>query len=435
MFVDEINRGDPQNVLQLLDNELYNAGQFVRLGIRIPVMEDGHVSFGRRQKKLEIITAQNPAGTADAKFTSTLELDAAVDNRLLKTYFGNAAGSAGTTLWLEEEPSDPHQEFLRCFRETASRYLGTSAGFTEESTDWLTLYAWIADPQWTDKPILYSGLELADLMICVLGGRFLETYDHERRIVRDWCSSTGLSAMATVEMTETERLKKLQQSVATFKVPMIFRDIVQIKKLADVLATLRNIKEASQSAEPVEDYLGMHRIVTVREVAGAAALLVRNKQVSGAESAVPAVNEVLVNYVALATEVQELVGYARRAFQLEDGNAGIKKLILAKALREAQGAGAAALRRALADWTLRLLGTLSATEEIRNLLTVRCSADLMTLCGFLAQYEAEMDPILQGSDVPRILSDWIALYGRIRETSALTMPEIFQHRIQRTLGG
>ena len=68
-----------------------------RFGVKVPVLESGKVGFGRKRKKLEILGAQNPASSVDAKFTSTLQLDAAVDNRLLKTHFGNAAGSAGSS--------------------------------------------------------------------------------------------------------------------------------------------------------------------------------------------------------------------------------------------------------------------------------------------------------------------------------------------------
>lgn len=440
MFVDEINRGDPQNVLQFLDNELYNAGEFVRLGVRIPVLQNGAVGWGQRRKKLAILTAQNPPAAADAKFASTLELDAAVDNRLLKVDFGNAARSAGTTLWLEEEPPDPHQEFLSAFCELSCRYLGVPPdAFAGLPGDWLTLYAWVTDPWWTDKPILYSALELADLMVCVLGGDLPRTYEAERQVAIDWCARLGLAPGRDFELAETERGKKVQQAVATFKVPVIYRDIVQVKKLADVLATLRTLKEASREADPVGAYLRSRRLVTVREAAGAAALMARNKQASGSASVVPVVNEVLVQYVALAELAQKATRYPRGPFDGGDENAGVKKLIVAKALRDtlAAGKGTATLCKKLVELQAPLRDALSATEDVRNLLLMRTLADLATLCGFLREHEADADAVLAkpAATIPEVVAQLLGVYYRARRETALTMPDVYQHRIQRTLGG
>lgn len=431
MFVDEINRGDPQNVLQLLDNELFNAGQFRRLGIRIPELRDGKVLPGGRQKSLAILAAQNPAAAADAKFTSTLDLDAAVDNRLLKVFFGNPAASAGTTPWLEEEPPGVHAELLKVFVELACRYLDVVPGdFAALDEDWLGLYAWIADPRWTDKPILYSGLELADAVIGVLGGDAARAYAHERQVAHDWCARLAIPQLCDHDQPTTERLKKLQEVIASFKVPVIFRDTVQIKKLADVLATLRTLRLASREKDPVQAYLGTRRIVTVREVAGAAALLVRNKQPAGAASAVPAVNEILAQYVALSESVQTALKYVHKRFVLADESAGIKRLVLAKALRGT--ADAATLRRRIVEILEPLGRSFAATEDVRNLLLVRTLADLLTLCGFLAEHAPEADAAVRGSDPVAGLT---ALFYRVRGEHALTLPDVYQHRIQRTLGG
>src|SRR5262249_45827858 len=155
----------------------------------------------------------------------------------------NAAASAGTTLWLEDEPSDPHADFLHTFTALASRYLGADATlFADLPRDWLSVYAWVTDPWWTDKPILYSGLELADLMLAVLAGNLRQTFAHEQQVYRDWCRCLNLAVPPELDAPETDRGKKLQELLGTFKVPVIFRDVVQIKKLADVLATLQTLK-------------------------------------------------------------------------------------------------------------------------------------------------------------------------------------------------
>jgi hypothetical protein len=436
MFVDEINRGDPQSVLQLLVHELYNAGEFVKLGIRIPDLKAGGVYPGRRRKKLAILTAQNPATSADAKFTSTLELDAAVDNRLLKVNFGNAASSAGTTLWLEEEPADPHQELLGAFSDLAGRYLGIDRGvLAGVGTDWLSLYAWLADPTRTDKPILYTALELADVLICALGGSLARAYEHEREVVRRWTAELGIKALPELDFAETERAKKLQELLKTFKVPVIFRDIVQIKKLADVLATLQSLREALQAAKPVETYLKLAKFVSVREIAGATALLARSKQTPRSPSPAPLVNEVLLQYRALTEKYLQDVGYLPARFDRRDPNQGLKRLALAKAARDAgkRKNGAAELAQRIVHEAGRLTRHASATEEIGNILISKTVADLLTLAGFLLRNESALDGELAGAGADPF-GAIARFYARRRKEFAAVLPDIFQHRIQRTLG-
>jgi hypothetical protein len=440
MFVDEINRGDPQNVLQLLDNELYNAGEYVRLGLRIPHLRGGNVTPGTRRKKLAILTAQNPPGTVDPRFATALELDAAVDNRLLKINFGNAAGSAGAALWLETEPADLHASFLVAFRTLACRFLGAEGNVLDQlGDDWLSLYAWITDPAWTEKPTLYSALELADLLIGALSGPLSASYQQERQVCRDWHARLGLAEPRDMDLADTERSQKIQAALGTFKVPVIFRDVVQVKKLADVLATLTSLKGASASADPVQSYLKTPRIVTVREVAWAAALMARNKQPDGSESVVPVINEVLTQYIALAERAQKATRYLRSRFDAGDANAGVKKLVLVKALRETVNArkGALHLRGQILALADKLRDHFSASEDVRNLLLMRLLADLLTLCGFLTDQEAAVDVVLAAATpgTPDVPGQLLAIFHQMRQVNAPTVPDIYQHRLRRTLGG
>ena len=86
-ITDEINRGDPNECLQLFDNEMHLGGVIYKLGIPIPKIENGkYVEKGGKKKKMFLVSAQNPSSSDDAKFTGTMQLDAAVDNRLLKVY-------------------------------------------------------------------------------------------------------------------------------------------------------------------------------------------------------------------------------------------------------------------------------------------------------------------------------------------------------------
>ena len=394
MFVDEINRGDPQNVLQLLDNELYNGGHFRKLGIPIRAFENGELRESGRRKNLAILTAQNPASVDDAKFTSTIELDAAVDNRLLRINYGNGANSAGTTLWLEEKGRDNHDRFLKALTNLLCSHLEVDE---EEllplvERDWLSLYAFITDTARTDKTLLYSGLELADLLVCVLGGSLCDKFAYEKRVIFEWAKKLrhqgfelpAQDKLVPFKVKETQRVKTLEALIDTFKVDVIFRDIVQIKKLADLLATLRTLMVACASENPVEAYERANFSVTVKEVAGAATLMARNKQKFGSEPPTAAVNAVLLQYVDTVELLQKRLQYSTNTFSPDDGGTGIKNLILFKAMQltlEGEKTGSFFIRKLLHLTFSSLLPLSAHTEEVRNMALVRYAADLLTLCG------------------------------------------------------
>lgn len=451
MLVDEINRGDPQNILQLLDNELYNAGVFVKLGLRIPKLDDkGALTITDKRKKLVIVSAQNPAVTAEAKFTGTIELDAAVDNRLLKIYSGNAANSVGSAVWLTEGVHNSFDTFLESFSYLSANYLGLNKKeFENIKNDWLAMYTWITNSSRTDKPILYSALELTDIMVTILSGDLLNKHKYEKKIIRDWNSRLNLSnlniSLKEDDIKETEKVKKIHEITATFKVPIIFRDVVQIKKLADVLSTLKNIRDALNEQNSVKAYIDMDKFVSVQEIASAAALLVKSKQLPKSIPATPLVNEILLQYTSLTEKYLEDIGYMPAKFNRKDPNVGIKRVALIKAIKESMKGELTTYSKPtghliykLAEEMNTIIRYSSATDEIRSILISKIVADLLTLAGFLSQNEVDIDQIMKKywktNKVEDIIKEIAALYYKKKETYAVIMPDIFQHRIPRTLG-
>src|SRR3989344_2869962 len=85
LFIDEINRGDSQEVFQVVDGKIHINGDSAYLRLPIPKTD--------RHKKLAIIAAMNPA---DAQHSSALELDIAGENRFLKFRFPNGVAEAGS---------------------------------------------------------------------------------------------------------------------------------------------------------------------------------------------------------------------------------------------------------------------------------------------------------------------------------------------------
>lgn len=440
--VDEINRGDPNETLQLFDNEMHLGGVIYKLGIPIPKIENGkYIPRSEKTKSMVLFSAQNPASSDDAKFTGTMQLDAAVDNRLLKIYVGNSASSAGSTLWLSRGEKKRHEAFLEEFNKRAARYLGINQdNFSDLKEDWLSTYAWITNPERTDKPILYSAIELADLMTAIFSGNPIEYFNYEKRVLEDWDSGLEKKVKIDAEMQETERVKQIQGVVNSFKVPVIFRDIVQIKKNADVLATLKNIKDALRSKDPVKTYTDTRRYVTVREVAEATALVARNKQKSGSPFPVNAINEVLVQYCNLCEEYMRESDRLSPSFNLYDTQAGIKNVALYKSIRDEKKVftNIDTLINRISSEAGKIANKISVSEPVRNIIISRACSDLMTLCGFLKDYKAEIQPLIKDykgiSDAEKVVETLGKFYCEKQREFAIVMPEIYQHRIQRTLG-
>ena len=440
---DEINRGDSNETLQLFDNEMHLGGAIYKLGLHIPEFDDKtgeYKSQSGRKKKLVIVSAQNPAGNEDVKFTQTMQLDAAVDNRLLKIYVGNSAPSVGSTLWLGDEKGKLHDLFLEDFVKRASMYLGTNASvFSDLKDDWLSTYAWITEAEKTNKPILYSALELSDIMIGIFSGNLIDYYNYEKKVINLWNKKLKKSVEITDALQETDNIKGLHEVIYSFKVPIIFRDIIQIKKIADVLSTLKNVKDALVDKEPVKKYMNTKQYVTVREVAGAVSLLARNKQKSSAQAPINAINQVLTQYVSLIQEYMKDAG-SFGSFSLYDENASIKRIALRRGLRETithSGGVDYAIDR-LSEEANTLTSKISASEDIKNIIIARSVADIMTLCGFLNQYKNKLNPLIKKFSKPiediNVVKELRSFYYEQQRQSAMVMPEIYQHRIQRTLG-
>ncbi len=449
-IVDEINRGDPNETLQLFDNEMHLGGVVYKLGIPIPEIKNGKYNArSDKKKKMFIITAQNPSSTDDAKFTGTMQLDAAVDNRLLKTYMSNASPSAGSTLWLTDGKGKRHDKFLKYFSIAVAKHLGIEEKLIGETEkDWLVTYAWITDSNKTDKPVLYSGLELADFVMGVFGGNLIDYYNYEKSIINDWNVELKQGVELKDALNETEKVKKIGEITSSFKVPIIFRDIVQIKKVADILSTLKNIKDSLKTASPVDSYLNAKRLVTVREVAEATALVARNKQRANSPSPVYALNEVLNQYCALTEEYMKDAKRLHPTFDIYDSQAGIKNVAIFRAVRENMGSSTNTVNgliSKISDEAKQLIGKISLSEEVKNVMIARSAGDLMTLCGFLNQYSKELEEYKEDgvalfkkykkpTEAHKIIEGIGRFYCQKQRDEVMVLPDIYQHRIQRTLG-
>jgi len=450
-IIDEINRGDPNDTLQLFDNEMHLGGLIYKLGIPIPEIKDGrYVERSGRKKKLFLISAQNPSSTDDAKFTGTMQLDAAVDNRLLKTYMSNAAPSAGSTVWLGDGKGKRHDVFMKSFASRAAKHLGIEEAVMQDGdASWLQTYAWITDSSKTDKPVLYSALELADFMTAVFGGNLLDYFKYERQVIADWKGLNGGNVEIKDGLKETAKVKTIHEVTDSFKVPMIFRDIDQVKKVADILSTLKNVKDALRTENPVQSYLDARKVVTVREIAEATALVVRNKQKPSSPSPINAINEVLNQYCSLVEEYMKESKKFHPNFDIYDPQTGIKSMAVIRAIRENMG-GAGGIENLAGRIQIeagKLTTKISLSEEVRNIMIARSVGDLMTLSGFILEHKKALQDYKEAgekipamskykkiTDAPIVAEAMGRFYCKVQKEDAIILPALYQHRIQRTLG-
>jgi len=297
---------------------------------------------------------------------------------------------------------------------------------------------------------LYSALELADLMTAVFSGNLIDYFNYEKNVLDDWNSYLGTKIEMRSDLQETEKVKKIHEITNSFKVPIIFRDIVQIKKTSDILSTLKNIKDALKTKNPVQTYIDARKSVTVREVAEATALVARNKQEGNSISPVYCINEVLNQYCRLTEEYMKEAKRIHPSFGIHDTNSGLKNVAVFRAIREnMQSSGdIGGLIKKISDETKKLTQKTSISEDVRNVMIARSAGDLMTLCGFLEQYKTQLEnyrdggrndkPLLKKYKKPteasNILDGIGRFYCQMLKENAIIMPDIYQHRIQRTLG-
>jgi len=442
-MTDELNRGDSNETLQLFDNEMHCGGQIYKLGIPIPELQGGKISYSGKKKKLLLISAQNPAGTDDAKFTQTMQLDAAVENRLLKVYVGNAAAGVGSALWLGKGVKKPHEIFQESLSNFTSKHLDIDPGaFQDLKDDWLSVYSWTTEARRTDKRILNSSTELADLLIACFSGNLVDYYKYEQKVVKMIDQKLHKGVTIDDDLTETQTIKQIHDVTESFKIPVIFRDITQLKKISDVLSTLRNVKESIRSDDPVDTYVKMEKHVTIREVSGAMTLLSRNKQSKDAAIPIDAINSIMVQYVTLAQEYmrEKKTLSTQGKFSIYDQHAGIKNVALTKSIKDTirKSQDVDYLVDQIASHANDLIDKISASEDIKNVLIARSVGDLMTLCDFLNDYKTELDPIIKSfagqNKVRPVLQKIDKFYQQKISDDAIVVPDIYQHRIERTLG-
>jgi hypothetical protein len=456
MFIDEQNRGDINQVLQLKDGKIsLPSGESGYLGLPVPriaVEQQGMVWRLDRENKrpLFVAAAQNPSASKAAQYSATRGTDAAVKDRDVEVIVPNAAGALGASITRVKQGNGQHREFVQRFSGCLASYLGIdarslSATVGDDVTAWFAL---ATDPARTARQELRSSMELSDVLSLMLSPDLMAEYGNDQSVANGWNDSLKarrIDFSYTSALTESAKsMEKIRKVVGSFAEQLVPRDIVKAKKLADALSLTRLVKQALSSPNNLETFLKMPSYITVQDVAGGYAIMARDKQQSQQEDSVTIIDQVLRDYVEIAQTLATSLGYrldASRMSRFESDNPvySVYSLALSSAISATRGAGAGG-PTPLASEFIRSLGAsvsvlrrAEGSSESKKPLVARMISDLATLAGFVDEYSHEIEHVLsQREDLNERLQALQSFY--LGKKASASTADIYLQRLPRIMG-
>ena len=459
IFIDEVNRGDSNQVLQLQDGTIRLAtGEAGEFGIPIPRYNpngvDGKWTTSPDDKRpLFVVSAQNPPATKDAKYAATRRTDAAQGNRDLQIDMPNQASDIGAGVLLLDTSNGQHGKFMNAYQSAFARNLGLStldslAGIKD---DWMSTYAFVTDPKRTVCPSIQSSVEFMDALLIMVSPDLKAVFEHEKDTASDWNDALkkhGLDFSYTSTLTTgTNSIIKIHDIVRTFKEDVITRDILKVKKLSDAVSLVRRVKGAFDSDNPVNAYMNLPNYVNIQDVASGFAIMLHDKQDVHDEDPVVLIDTVLREYIGIVEDFSK-VRYKEIEFNPNDPNMSVYVLAVGKALHAAGksltmtgklagavGVGKTKTQKIIGDLgkSVAVLKRLEGGNEYRKPILGRMIADLTTLAGFTSQYASELDPLLDKCSsqlqARSVLTDFYS-----QKRGEVSTPDIYIHRLTRVLG-
>ncbi len=428
MFIDEVNRGDSNLTMQLLDGTVrLSTGEHGDIGILIPYYENGNWKTDPSRRKLTfMVSAQNPAITKDAKYSATRRTDAAQNNRNLQI----------------DVPNSQYQDFL------AKNLDINRAALDSLNQDWLSLYAFSTDPSRTYSSMMLSGVEFIDCMIGLVSPRIKEEFEHDLQVINDWndrLKGYKIDFSTDIKLDDTSKeMQKVKEIVDSFEEEVVTRDTTKVKKLSDALSFIRRTKKAFESENPLETYARIPAHITIQDVSAAFAIMLYDKQENHQVDPVALIDTVMKEYVELVSAYSTEVDPGGR-FSPNDPNKSIYNLTFQHALNAVakRDPQLGALETFVKDIgaSVAVLKRKQGGHEYRAPMIARMIADLTTLVGFADQYKEELTPVLELAQydtqkrravTSQARMGFLKLYDK--KKSSIAIPDIYIHRLTRVLG-
>ena len=354
LFIDEQNRGDTNAVLGLLDNQVNLAtGERAELGLLIPQLElqgkTAQVYFDEKfVKPIAVFSAQNPSS---AEYSGARSTDGAVGNRQVRVNYPNMALNSGAaTLNMTGRSNDHHVQFIDAYANRLSKYLKvdketllrilSSQDVSDEehiraNGEYLSLHAFSFDPRNSRNPFLKSAVEGSDHIVMLTGGDGLaENFEQELEVAKDWTDALqkyGVNFQYNGALDATSQvIARIDAVRGAFKEPLIERDKTKATKIADSLALIAWYKQAYENARergtsPFEEFTELQSPLTIRDIAGAYAIVLNDKMQSrNGVSPVSVINQAFTDYVNILERFGTGVFRAQTRFGLTNPDMGIR---------------------------------------------------------------------------------------------------------------
>ncbi len=266
IFVDEVNRGDTNELLQLLDGVIVLNGETYNLKLPIAGSDD--------YKKIVVFGAVNPDS---GEYTGVSSLDAAVEGRFLKLFFRN--GLEFLSSQLDVEPSDLHASFSEIFKEK-----------TSIEYDWKTIYPLISSSNTVFDS--YSK-EVLDVFSAFLNNP-VESFEKNLSILE------VLGVSPAFSLNEDNDFELLVSKLS-FKTPFSRRDVNSVYQWSKILDFIGAFKSTNY----------LHGVVP------SSLSLVLSNKISDKDSAPSAVEEIYKSYKSILDSFNVPLGFSFRNIVLE----------------------------------------------------------------------------------------------------------------------
>ena len=375
LFIDEINRGDSQEVFQVVDGVVNLNGDTGYLRVPIPG-QDG------RYKGLAIIAAMNPA---DAEHNGARELDIAGENRFLKFKFPNVIAEAGSSQLGKTIDGNLYEKFWNEF----SKRAGVDG-------KWRELYPMITDPAQLPKEYDGKTREFIDTTIGYLGENLEEIFERNTDIIKQ-----GGIHPNNVSLTKDngyERITELQQ---TLKHSFVGRDLKKIANLSMLLAFIKGVKNGSYDAA-----------AGLNDVAAATAVILEGKTRTGTQ---------YDDLVCLVNDARSSYSEMHKGAGVPEGY-GVRETVWQAAMYAGNERGfegyVTALQHNIDNLNVPEIRGDTAGSVIRS----RILADLVVLKQFSETYEGEITSALKENNA---IDGFREIYDKNKRNSS-----IYEHRLE-----
>ncbi|MBU2589553.1 MAG: hypothetical protein KKA65_03070 [Nanoarchaeota archaeon] len=373
LFIDEINRGDSQEVFQIVDGVINVNGDTGYLRIPIPG-QDG------RYKGLAILAAMNPA---DAEHSAALELDIAGENRFLKFRFPNGVAEAGSSQLEKNLAGDLHEIFWSEFGKRSDIQGG-----------WRDVYPLVTDPEQLSTELDGQTREFIDTAIGYVGYDPKETFERNVELLQQ----AGVSPKFSVR--DDNNYRKILDAQGKLKHSFVRRDLRKIRDLSRLLGFIKGVKDESYDTS-----------VRLNDVAAGIGVILESKTITGTDYG---------SLIALVNDARSAYADMHSQSGIPEGH-GLRQTVWQGAIKIGQEHGFKEYLNFL-QHNMAQLNT-QTTSAAQATMRSRVLADLAVLEHFSKAYEGDVTAALKEKGLKTVKA-----FGEIYQAKK-NQSSIYEHRL------